>query len=227
MHSIVWFFTTGIHDPAWVQAVAAIALVALTFVTLIVLSVYAWDTHTLAKTSKVSAEAAVKGSQVALAQTLAMIDKERARVFVVPPEHCSIRGSVSKFIGIIPQEFMFLNAGPTPAINVKVHYNAVLTLFETEATGKAKYQAAIQEVIAANNKATASFPVMNGFRSGRSPQIFYAHVWGEVKYNDVISSEQRGTKFRLRLTIKQSKGDEIANDGDWIKFGSPEDNRAT
>lgn len=51
MHSIVWFWTTGIHDPAWVQAVAAIALVALTIVTLIVLAFYAWDTHTLAGTS--------------------------------------------------------------------------------------------------------------------------------------------------------------------------------
>ena len=35
----------------WVQAVAAIALVVLTLVTLIVLSIYAYDTHTLAKTS--------------------------------------------------------------------------------------------------------------------------------------------------------------------------------
>lgn len=51
MHAIVWFFTTGIHDAAWVQAVAAMTLVVLTFVTLIVLSIYAWDTHTLARTS--------------------------------------------------------------------------------------------------------------------------------------------------------------------------------
>jgi hypothetical protein len=51
MHSIWWFWTTGLHNPAWVQAVAAAALVVLTFVTLIVLSIYAWDTHTLAKTS--------------------------------------------------------------------------------------------------------------------------------------------------------------------------------
>src|SRR5579859_1390573 len=51
MRSIVWFWTTGIHDPAWVQAFAAIALVALTLVTLVVLYFYARDTHTLAKTS--------------------------------------------------------------------------------------------------------------------------------------------------------------------------------
>src|SRR5580658_3419063 len=50
-HAIQWFFSSGIHDPAWVQAVAAIALVVLTIVTLIVLAFYAWDTHTLAKTS--------------------------------------------------------------------------------------------------------------------------------------------------------------------------------
>jgi hypothetical protein len=51
MHSIVWFWTTGIHDPAWVQAFAAIAVVVFTFVTLIVLFIYAYDTHTLARTS--------------------------------------------------------------------------------------------------------------------------------------------------------------------------------
>jgi hypothetical protein len=51
MHSIIWFWTTGIHDPAWVQAFAAIALVLLTFVTLIVLVRYAWDTRILARTS--------------------------------------------------------------------------------------------------------------------------------------------------------------------------------
>jgi hypothetical protein len=51
MHSIVWFWTTGIHDPAWVQAFAAIVLVALTLVTLIYLRSYVKDTHTLARTS--------------------------------------------------------------------------------------------------------------------------------------------------------------------------------
>ena len=51
MHSIVWFWTTGIHDPAWVQAFAAIALVVLTLVTIVVLYFYARDTHTLAKVS--------------------------------------------------------------------------------------------------------------------------------------------------------------------------------
>lgn len=51
MHSIQWFWSTGIHDPAWVQAVAAIVLVVLSLVTLIVLGFYAWDTHTLAKVS--------------------------------------------------------------------------------------------------------------------------------------------------------------------------------
>ncbi len=51
MHSIVWFWTTGIHDPAWVQAFAAIALVGLTLVTLVVLYFYARDTHTLARAS--------------------------------------------------------------------------------------------------------------------------------------------------------------------------------
>jgi hypothetical protein len=51
MHSICWFWTTGIHNPEWVQAVAAVAVVVLTFVTLVVLCIYAYDTHTLARAS--------------------------------------------------------------------------------------------------------------------------------------------------------------------------------
>lgn len=51
MHSIIWFFTTGIHDPAWVQAIAAVVLVVFTFVTLVYLRIYVRDTRTLAKTS--------------------------------------------------------------------------------------------------------------------------------------------------------------------------------
>ncbi|MGA2086583.1 MAG: hypothetical protein ABSG60_13815 [Terracidiphilus sp.] len=51
MHSIMWFWTAGIHDPAWVQAIAAVAVVVLTLVMVIVLFIYAYDTHTLARTS--------------------------------------------------------------------------------------------------------------------------------------------------------------------------------
>jgi hypothetical protein len=51
LHSIVWFWTTGIHDAAWVQAISSTVLVLLSLVTLCVLAVYAWDTHTLAKSS--------------------------------------------------------------------------------------------------------------------------------------------------------------------------------
>lgn len=229
MHSIYWFLTTGIHDPAWVQAIAAVAVVVLSFVTLAVLAVYAWDTHTLAETSKVSAEAAEKSSKLSSDQIQATIRKERARIFVVPPADCSFRLNLTNFIGVTRQRFVFLNAGPTPAINVKARYNAIITEFETEASGKAEYQASINEVFAANQAATASFHVQTGFGSaGKAPQIFYIHVWGEATYNDVISSEQRGTKFRFRIAIKQTENDGTAvNDGEWIRFGPPGDNLAT
>ena len=76
MHSIVWFWTTGIHDPAWVQAFAAIALVLLTIVTLLVLAFYAWDTHTLARTSvhqagHMSEQTEILRQSVAIAKTAA------------------------------------------------------------------------------------------------------------------------------------------------------------
>lgn len=51
MRDIQWFLSTGIRDPAWLQAVASVALVVLTFITLVVLFRYAWDTRTLAQMS--------------------------------------------------------------------------------------------------------------------------------------------------------------------------------
>ena len=50
-HDIQWFFSTGIHDAAWVQAVASVLLVVLTFLTLVFLFRYVLDTHTLARMS--------------------------------------------------------------------------------------------------------------------------------------------------------------------------------
>jgi hypothetical protein len=68
MHSIVWFWTTGIHDPTWVQAVASVVLVVLTILTLAVLAVYTRDTHTLAKVSVKQIALALEERSVSLAR---------------------------------------------------------------------------------------------------------------------------------------------------------------
>jgi hypothetical protein len=51
MHSVYWFFITGAHDPAWVQAIANVILVLISIVSFVVLACYALDTRTLARTS--------------------------------------------------------------------------------------------------------------------------------------------------------------------------------
>jgi hypothetical protein len=53
-HALQWFWTTGRHDPAWVQAVTNAALMVLTALTLVVLFFYALDNHRLAKSSVVT-----------------------------------------------------------------------------------------------------------------------------------------------------------------------------
>jgi heme exporter protein D len=73
VHSIVWFFTTGRFDPAWV-------LVVLTIVTLIVLGLYAWDTHTLAKMSVEQMKATEQQLKVAQqALTLSLEENEQEK----------------------------------------------------------------------------------------------------------------------------------------------------
>jgi hypothetical protein len=229
MHSIQWFWTTGIYDAAWVQAVAAMVLVVLTFVTLIVLSIYAKDTHTLAQTSKMSAEAAERSSKVASDQIQAMIDKERARVYVVPSAgggFFSVDTRQTDRIG--SHNFTFYNVGSTPAVNVSVAYRAVATAFMGEASGPTISRATIDEVIPANQQVDAEFMIEPGFGGIKPPDIFYIHVWGEFTYNDVISSDRRSTKFRFRIGMKMMRGEGLASvEGVWTKFGGPEDNQAT
>jgi hypothetical protein len=48
----------------------------------------------------------------------------------------------------------------------------------------------------------------------------------EVTYNDVISSEQRRTKFRYRLPLKYSNGG-AGSSGEWVKSGPVDDNSAS
>jgi hypothetical protein len=227
MHSIVWFFTIGRFDPVWVQSVASVALVILTFVTLAVLVRYAWDTRTLAIASNKSAEAGVAGSKAALAQIQLMVDKERARIFVVPIQEAACMVVENSDDGTGRQKVMFFNVGPTPAINVVVRYNAIASTMETEPQRRndAYTQASIPEVIAANSD-EHSWLNINGVGS-REPTI-YIHLWGEVMYNDVISTEQRSTKFRFRLRMKRGQYGVLEFDGAWRQFGTnAEDNRAT
>jgi len=228
MHSIVWFWTTGIHDATWVQAIAAVALVALTLVTLIVLGIYAWDTRTLAATSKVSAEAAERSSKLASDQIQAMIGKERARIYVVPFRDSFCNVNVSNITKIGEHAFILSNVGPTPAVNVLTAFNAVATAFQTEATGKSN-RFSNREVIPANQESVVNFPIETGLAADqRVPDAFYIHIWGEVTYNDVISSTSRSTKFRFRIPMQQTRGDGSATqNGNWIRCGSEEDHKAT
>jgi hypothetical protein len=85
MHPFVWFWTTGIHDPVWLQAFGTIALVVLTLATLIYLRSYVRDTRTLARTSvqqidKLKEQTEILRQSVATAQVTADAAKTSADV---------------------------------------------------------------------------------------------------------------------------------------------------
>ena len=226
LHDIGWFFTIGRFDPDWVQAIASVVLVILSFITLAVLVRYAWDTRTLAIASNKSADAAVAGSQAALSQIQLMIDKERARIFVVPIEEAASMITDKQGDGTSKQNVMFFNVGPTPAINVMVRYNAIASKLETEPQRRsdAYYRASLSGVIAANSE---EHSWLNIAGIGSREPLLYIHLWGEVIYNDVISADQRCTKFRFRLTMRRSQYGVLEFDGSWKQCGSAEENHAT
>lgn len=227
-HDVRWFLTSGRFDPAWVQAVASVALVILGLVTLIVLCVYAWRVHSLAKSSRLSAEAAKSSAEAGLAQIQLMIDKERARVFVVPSEEPMSMQSNRDYSG--KQQFTILNVGATPAINVAVRYRGIATDSEKEpqTSGGSQDRASVQDVIAANSKEDTWLAFESAFRDGLVPRAeYYIHVWGEATYNDVISSDLRTTRFRYLMKLTPSRDGYHVFDGTWVKFGLPDDNRTT
>jgi hypothetical protein len=49
LHDIFWFWSTGRHDPTWVQAATSLCLVFLSILTLAALVWYACDNHRLAE----------------------------------------------------------------------------------------------------------------------------------------------------------------------------------
>jgi hypothetical protein len=232
-HAIVWFWNTGLHDPAWVQGFAAVAVVFLSLATLCVLIKYAIDTNAQAKASKKSADAAEAAANAAetaanavLAQTQLMISKERARILVAPTEQRDFHVFPTQN-SIGHHEFTLFNIGLTPAINVLVSYRAVANGFETHTVGKPNCYAVFQHIIPANKEVGAPLFIDSCFAAAKAPAIFYIHVWGQVTYNDVLSSEQRTTKFGFRTQMTTKVNDTAIQVDSWMKSDNPEDNIAT
>ena len=136
MHSLIWFWNTGIHDPSWVQAVAAAALVVLTIMTLFYLRIYVRDTRSLAKTSvdqagHVSEQTEILRQSVAAAQTSAdaayqqvqmMKDKERARLVLLAlgePQYAAARSDTDQEFVFVGVNMSIINDGETKAFNVR------------------------------------------------------------------------------------------------------------
>ena len=227
--SLNWFWTTGRFDPAWVQAVAAIALLVLAFVIFLVLCRFAWNSGTLASASRRSAEAAENASHAAISHVRTVVEKERARIFVFPASDEPWQVNLRQPAAIGAYRFRILNVGPTPAINVAVLYKAVATESATEANEKEYSRASFDQVLAGNKEMIA--PLFINSALVPAPGVianFYIHVWGEVTYHDVINPELRSTRFSFRVDMKSIKGDGTAiQSGEWVQFGTPEENSAT
>lgn len=229
MQPFIWFWNTGRFDPHWVAAVAVLAVAVIMLIAVLVVFRYARHTRTLAETSRQSAEAAEAAAQAAIGQIQAMVDKERARIFVFPmsDETCQVNIRSQDQIGAY--RFKLMNVGPTPAINVAVYYQAVATPFEAKADRKEDSRASLDQVLAGNKEASLTVQIRSALSSdGTAPPEFYIHVWGEVVYNDVVTDSRRRTQFRFRATMMQSTSlGEAIQEGDWLQFGAPDDNSAT
>lgn len=170
------------------------------------------------KTAQTAAEAA-------LAQTQAMVDKERARVFVEAPRGTGTTVDLSTRNGVIGgNEFALFNVGPTPAINVIVSYHAVATEFEGETNNKTAWQARAPEVIGANSKESVYLEFRPAFVSNLAHQSFFIHVFGMVEYSDVISPKRRKKHFRFRTQMRSRGNGSALQTHPWERFGTAEEN---
>lgn len=210
MHSLIWFWTTGIHDPAWVQAIAAAAVVVLSFVTLAVLVVYAYDTHTLAKTSKVSAEAALLNAK-------AVMDSERAWMIAeMNPLSKSMTGSST--FKIAPR---MRNKGKTPAFIVESATSAVVL---PKGNSLPKTPNAYPSVAKWDGRGVPLAPegeIGGDFfgefhdEQGVLKGDWVLWVYGYVKYHDAFLREIRETHycFRWEPLMNDYKGSQFSIDG--------------
>lgn len=172
-----------------------------------------------------SNKTAQTAANTALAQTRAMVDKERARVYVRLPKLLTL--NMQGPGGVIgEQQLVLFNVGPTPALNVSVRYSAVATEFEGETISKTDRDAPSIDTIAANHEESTPFLIRMAFASNVARTRFHVHLFGVVEYSDVLSSEKRTTRFRFRVPMQWRLGREGSPMEAWQRFGSPEDNAA-
>jgi len=89
MHDLIWFFTTGRFDPAWVQAVMSTLALMATIATLGVLIVYACDTRKLAKSSVEQSK--VTEQQLRVAQDALILSQEQHKKALQEKAHNSLK----------------------------------------------------------------------------------------------------------------------------------------
>lgn len=110
MRVLNWFFTSGVHDPVWVQAISSLTLVLLTVVTLLVLFQYARDTHSLAR----STAEQLKNAQ---APFLALVRIEK--------DNPHRAGSLASFAPPTYYQWSIENQGNGSAINIYIELECI------------------------------------------------------------------------------------------------------
>lgn len=221
--------TSSSSDPGWLKDALSAGSLILTLVGIVGVILAYWTLRTIKRQADLmdqSNRTAKKTAETALAQTQAMVAKERARLFVDVRSEQGVTVDLKAQNGIIGGSwFRIINVGPTPAINMSVRYSAVATEFESATVSKTNNEATAPEVIAANSAENIHLIFQSAFSSSPPPQGFCIHVFGVIEYDDVVSPDRRTRRFRFRIRMTQRRGDGTAVQIDqWQRCGPPEDN---
>jgi hypothetical protein len=182
------------------------------------------------KVAKKAADAAKESADVATAQTKAMTDRERARLYVdTPPIPIGANLGLAQSQNIAGFRLTIRNVAPTPAINVSGLYSAIATEFQTP-PGKARdIPMEIHEVVEGQGKVESEVLIYAAFPQPEpkfAPLAFWCHVWGVIEYNDVLTEERHSTRFRFCVLMRQRPNGGASSEGQWQKCGMHEDNKA-
>jgi hypothetical protein len=203
------------HAPSWLVAFFRWPNGTATWVVILTIMAIAEQTGETAKAAK----AVVKQTKQMSRQNRNMVAKERARIFLIPPEQAPFL-HLGKPIALGDLKLRVLNVGETPALDVMGEYEAFAC--EMDAVPNIRQRLVMimpNPVRSGTPEMTNTLLIRPRFKNYSTiPLTFYLYVQGRVIYSDVFHTKPNEFIFQFRREYMLGSSGEAFSNMPWEEF---------